>query len=304
METGKMKRSIRLFLILLLLPFNLISWAWVESLSKPPSLEIDFLDVGQGDSIFIQTPDDMQVIIDGGPSSGIIEKLGSAMPFYDRSIDLLILTHPDPDHLLGLIDVLKNYTVGELIYTGIKSDNPEFKEFEKEISRNKTSLQVVKKGNKVLIGDYIYFDILAPLEDFEGREVSDFNTSSIVFRLVFDNFSAIFTGDAPTSIESKLIAEKGNSLDSDILKVGHHGSKTSTSEEFLERVTPELAVIQVGSNHKNDSECDDKENNRYGHPNCAVMERLRKYGIKVLRTDLNGDVKIRSDGKNFEIINF
>jgi len=287
MRGNKAKNS-TIFIFGLLVILNSLAWITVYNLSKPRLLEVDFFDVGQGDSIFIETPQKYQVLIDGGPSSKIIEKLGKVMPFYDRSLDLVILTHPDPDHLVGLIDVLKNYNVNLIGFTGVVSSNPEFIEWKSQISSKHTPLIVLTKNEKILLGKEVYMYILAPLESFEGREVKDFNSSSIVARLVFKNSSFLFTGDTPKSVEKELVENKSN-IDSDVLKVGHHGSKTSTSDIFLQAVTPENAVIQVG------------KDNRYGHPHQEVLDRLQNYGIKILRTDQDSDIKIISDGENFKI---
>ncbi len=270
---------------------NILIWSIVLELNKSKFLEVNFFNVGQGDSIFIQTPKRTQILIDGGPSSKVLEKLGKEMPFYDRSINFVISSHPDPDHLLGLIDVLKRYKVDLFGFNGTKSSKPEFQVWEEQISKNKIPLTVLKRGQRISIGNNLYFEVLAPLENFEGREVSDFNTSSIVLKMVYKNNSFLFTGDATKSIEKELI-NQGDNLDSDILKVGHHGSRTSTTEEFLHAVTPEIAVIQVG------------EGNQYGHPHSEVLANLEKFGIKILRTDLDGDIKIISDGKNYGISNF
>ncbi len=270
---------------------NILVWSIVLELNKSKFLEVNFFNVGQGDSIFIQTPKRTQILIDGGPSSKVLEKLGKEMPFYDRSINFVISSHPDPDHLLGLIDVLKRYKVDLFGFNGTKSSKPEFQVWEEQISKNKIPLIILKKGQRVSVGDNLYFEILAPLENFEGREVSDFNTSSIVARMVYGNTSFLFTGDATKSIEKELINE-GISLDSDVLKVGHHGSRTSTIENFLEAVKPGIAIIQVG------------KDNQYSHPHPEVLANLEKFGIKIFRTDKNGDIKIISNGKIYGISTF
>ena len=290
MQNQKSKNAI-IFVIGTLLSLNFLAWIAVYDLNKPSFLAVDFFDVGQGDSIFIETPQKYQILIDGGPSSRVIEKLSKVMPFYDRSLDLVIMTHPDPDHLLGLIDVFKRYKVGLVGFTGVKSSNPEFIEWESQILTKKIPVVVLRKNERLFLGKNVYIDILAPLENFEGREVKDFNSSSIVARMVFKNKSFLFTGDAPKTIEASLV-DSGVNLDSDVLKVGHHGSKTSTTDEFLRAVTPEISVIQVG------------KNNRYGHPTPEVLERLNKYGIKILRTDESGDIKIISNGNALRITNF
>lgn len=282
------RQKIKLGIIGILFIFNTLAWSVVYDLSQPRLLEVTFFDIGQGDSSFIESPGDYQILIDGGPSSRILEKLGEEMPFYDKSIDLIILSHPDPDHLSGLIEVLKNYKIGLIVANGTVSSKPEFKEFENLISKNKISYVTIKKNQRILIGKNLSFEILAPLEDFEGREVSDFNSSSIVARMVYDKNAFLFTGDTTKSIENKLM-EEGINLNADVLKVAHHGSKTAESEIFLNAVNPKIAVIQVGLN------------NQYGHPNQEVLDLLNKYGITILRTDQRGDIKIISDGKTFNV---
>ena len=267
---------------------NILAWTTVYDLNKPELLEVNFFDVGQGDAIFVETPGFRQILIDGGPDSTILEKLSREMPFWDRTIDLIILTHPDPDHLNGLIQVLKSYKVNLVGFNGAKGDNPSFSEWQKLITENKIPLTVLSKGKRIWLTKEIFLDVLSPKESFEGREIKDFNSSSIVARLVYNENEYFFTGDAPKSIEKELI-ESGVNLESDVLKVAHHGSKTSTTEEFLEKVKPEIAVISVG------------ENNRYQHPHQEVLETLAKYGIRTLRTDLDNDIKIISDGTNYAI---
>jgi len=302
---SEQRRKFTFGILLVLVFFNFIAWSLVYDLNRLDFLEVTFFDVGQGDSSFIETGEGYQILIDGGPSSRILEKLGKEMPFWDRSIDLIILTHPDLDHLTGLIDVLKNYKVDLVATNGTVSPRPEFKEFENQIKNKNLDSVILRKSQKILIGKNLYFEILAPLEDFEGREVSDFNTSSIVARMVFFKNEFLFTGDALKSIEDQLVGE-GINLDSDILKVSHHGSKTATSENFINAVNPEIAVIQVGLN------------NQYGHPNKEVLDLLNKYGIrtlstsssttlnstefKIFRTDKDGDIKIFSDGENLKLI--
>lgn len=298
-------RKFSFVVIGILFLFNFLAWSAVYDLNRPDFLEINFFDVGQGDSTFIETPEGYQILIDGGPSSKVLEKLGAEMPFWDRTIDLIISSHPDPDHLLGLIDVLKNYKVGMVLTNGTVSSRPEFSEFKNQISKNKVSYITIRKNQKIIVGKNLSFEILAPLEDFEGREVSDFNTSSIVARMVYGNNAFLFTGDTSKSIEEKL-TEENIDLNADVLKVAHHGSKTAENEDFIKAVNPEIAVIQVGLN------------NQYGHPHQEILDLLNKYGIrtlstsssrtlnstefKILRTDKDGDIKILSDGENLKVI--
>lgn len=287
MSGQKNKKALLIFFGVLFIS-NVLIWSIVLKINGSEIIEVNFFDVGQGDSVFIEIAEGYQILIDGGPSSAVLEKLGNEMPFWDRSIDLVISSHPDPDHLLGLIDVLKKYDVGLVVTNGTLSSKPEFLEFQNQISKNKINTAVIKKDQKILIGKNLYFETLGPLEDFEGKEVTDFNGSSIIVRMVYFRASFLFTGDTTKSIEESLI-KGGVNLSSDVLKVAHHGSKTAESEIFFSAVNPEFAVISVG------------KDNQYGHPNSEVLESLEKFGIKVLRTDIEGDIKIISDGKNLKI---
>lgn len=283
-----LKRNKKLVWVILaaLVCFNIFAWVVVYDLSNSQGIEVTFFNIGQGDSIFIETNDGYQILIDGGPDSTVLEKLAKEMPFYDRTLDLIILTHPEHDHMAGLIEVLKRYKVENILWTGVIRDTTEYKEWQRLIKEEGAEIFIAKYGLKIKLRDN-YIDILYPFESLEAREIENSNDTSIIARLVFDANSFLFTGDAGIDVEDKLI--EGNIyLDSDVLKVGHHGSKYSTGEVFLEAVSPELAVIQVGKNS-------------YGHPTEEVLARLEKFAIKVLRTDLDGDIKIFSDGKNLKV---
>ncbi len=272
-----------------LLICNVFSWLVVYDLSRPQFLEVIFFDIGQGDSIFIETPDNYQILIDGGPTNVILEKLGKEMDFWDRRIDLIILTHPEHDHIAGLIEVLKRYEVENIVWTGILRDTAEYKEWVRLIEEEGSNIKIVQAGQRIITPN-LFFQILYPLENLKGQDVKNTNNVSIINRLVFNNTSFLFLGDAYKSVERKLM-NNGTYLDSDILKVGHHGSKTSTSKELLESVNPQIAVISAG------------KDNRYGHPYEEVLEILNDYGIRILRTDEMGDIKIISDGDKIKIIN-
>ena len=289
-----MKNRKFLFLILGFLVFsNLIAWIIVFDLGKVRFLEVIFFDVGQGDAGFIETPQRHQILIDGGPGSVILEKLGKSMPFYDRTIDLIILTHPEFDHLSGLNEILKKYKVSNILWTGIVRDTAEYKEWKKLIEEEKAEIFIAKAGQKILWESETnnYMEVLYPFENLEGKVFEDSNNTSIISKLVFGKNSFLFTGDAYKNVEGELINKKAE-IDSDVLKVSHHGSKTSSSEEFIKSVSPQIAVISAGIG------------NKYGHPHQEVLELLEKYDIKVSRTDKDGDIKIISDGKNYEVSNF
>lgn len=275
------------WIFFVLLWVNSFAWAVVYDLNRPQSLEVIFFDIGQGDAIFIETPKGYQILIDGGPNSSILEKLGKEMPFWDRTIDLVVLTHPERDHISGLIEVLKRYKVDFILWTGILRNTGEYKEWKRLIEEKIVQVKIAKTDQKIFFPE-TFLDVLYPFEDLEGKDFKNTNNTSIALRLVFNNHSFIFTGDLYKSAERKLI-DRRLYLDSNVLKVGHHGSKTSSCEEFLEKVKPEIAVISAG------------KENPYNHPHPEVLEVLDKYDITVLRTDIDGDIKIISDGESMEI---
>ncbi len=276
---------------------NVLAWVGFFQLNQP-YLEVIFFDVGQGDSIFIETPQNQQILIDGGPGSAVLEKLGKEMPFWDRTIDLVILTHPDFDHISGLIEVLRRYQVENILWTGILCETAECQEWQKLIATEGANIYLAKAGQNIKLArnDLANFEVLYPFENLEGKKVSNTNNTSIVARLVYGENSFLFTGDAYQSVERELI-KRGDEIDSDILKVGHHGSKNSNSSEFIEAVSPQIAVISVG------------KDNKYGHPNQETLAILEKYGIStlnaphlnVLRTDINGDIKILWNSQSLKL---
>ena len=271
----------------LLLCFNFVAWSAVFHLVTARPLKVVFLDVGQGDAAFIEIVGLYQILIDGGPGTKVLEKLSEQMPFYDRTIDLVLLTHPEKDHLEGLVEVLNKYQVDSVVWTGVLRETAVFEEWQKALENEKATIKIAKSGQKIIISKAI-LNILSPFENLAGVSLKDSNSSSIVSKLSFGQTSFFFTGDIYASEEKELI-NKGVDLRADVLKIAHHGSKTSTSEGFLQQVSPQLAVISVG------------ENNNYGHPSPETLGRLEKSGAKILRTDENGDITITSDGFNLII---
>ena len=287
MKEGFRGRGIIFFALGLLFCLNILAWIAVHDLTIPPVLEVNFFNIGQGDAIFINTPKGNQILIDGGKDTAILEKLAKEMPFWDKSIDLVILTHPEHDHLGGLIEVLKRYRVENILWSGVSRDTAEYKEWERLIEEEKAKISIAKFGQKITSGK-TFLEIFYPFENLSGKKIEDSNNTSIVTKLVFGKSSFFFTGDIYRSIEKELL-NRGVDLNSDVLKIAHHGSETSSATDFIQTLSPDIAVISVG------------KNNPYGHPHQEVLDTLKKFAIKVLRTDLDGDIEVSSDGENFKI---
>ena len=176
-----MKRNNSALIILGILFFlNLLAWIAVYDLSQPRFLEVTFFDVGQGDSIFIETPQRHQILIDGGPTSIILEKLGKEMPFWDRALDLVILTHPEHDHIAGLLEVLKRYEIQNILWTGIVRDTNEYREWKNLIQKEGAEIKIAQADQNIKLTENIYLDILYPSENLEGKELRNSNNTSII----------------------------------------------------------------------------------------------------------------------------
>ncbi|MBI5071766.1 MBL fold metallo-hydrolase [Candidatus Falkowbacteria bacterium] len=266
----------------------LFSVALFESSEESKALEVDFLDVGQGDAILIKTPDHQRILIDGGPSGAVVNKLGENLPFFEKEIDLIILTHPHADHLDGLIEVLKRYEVKKILTTGVTHTTPDYLAWLEEIKKQNVPMEIAVAGQTLDFGSGIKMEIFYPKEDLTGKSAENLNNTSVVAKLIFGQTSFLFTGDAETEVEDELIGG-GVDLKADVLKVAHHGSKNAMSQNFLEKVKPKFAVISVGAD------------NQFGHPNAMTVKRLEKIGVEVFRTDKDGDVKMVSDGDMIEV---
>ena len=258
-------------------------FVWYAVLVETRSgLKVAFLDVGQGDAIFVEAPNGNQILIDGGSNKTVLRELAKQMPFYDHSVDGIILTHPHLDHYGGFIDVLDSYKINFEMDSG--NNNPESKGFDvyvKKLEEEKAKRIFAKRGMRVNLDKEIYLDILLPVVNKEGMSAHD---EMVVTRLVYGKNSFLLTGDMEDNLENFLLSF-GDILKSDVLKIGHHGSLTSTSESFLGWVKPSLAIISVG------------KNNKYGHPKKEIIERLAKFEVPTLRTDEKGTVVLKSDGE-------
>jgi len=281
------KRKIKYFILIILFSGAVFIWFAIFTFADNEFLEVCFFDVGQGDSIFIETPNRKQILIDGGPDKTILEKLNKAMPFYDRTIDLLILTHPDADHITGLVSALEYYDVKYILTSGIENDTAVYKKWRDLIKEKNIPLILAQSGQKIFLDQDIFLEIIWPEQSLIESFSKPTNNASVVGRLVYGDIEFLLTGDIEKKVEQHLISQNLN-LESDIFKVPHHGSKTSSSYNFIKMINPQISVISVG------------EDNRYKHPNDEVLERLKDSVI--YRTDKDGDIKILTDGILFDIL--
>ncbi|MEL6804853.1 MAG: MBL fold metallo-hydrolase, partial [Bacteroidota bacterium] len=240
-----------------------------------------FLDVGQGDATFIQSPTGSQVLIDGGRDSAIMRTLSAQMSFWDRDLDLVVMTHPDADHVGGLIDVLRRYDVTSVLRTENESGTPAWEAVDELLDEFTGSISFARRGQMIDLGGGATLSVLFPDRSMVETES---NTASIILQLTYGETSFLFTGDAPKSIEEYLVLLDGDHLESEVLKVGHHGSRTSTAELFLAEVSPEYAVISASAD------------NQYGHPHVEVTDALFNAGTITWQTGVDGSVGFRSDG--------
>jgi len=276
------RQNVKWHLLGVLFLANLFVWNAIFAESRNGVLTVAFLDVGQGDAIFIEAPNGNQLLIDGGPDRSVLRELSSVMPFYDRSIDVVVATHPDKDHVHGLIDVMKRFDVRYFFEPGTESDTSSYRALKEEVEKSSTEKILARRGMRVHLDEDAFLEILFPDRDVSGVET---NTASIVAQLHYGGTTFLLAGDSPQSIENYVVSLEGGNLKSDVLKLGHHGSKTSTSEVFLGFVSPRYAIISSG------------KNNSYGHPHQDVMDTLARFGVDSMRTDALGTVVFRSDGE-------
>lgn len=282
------ERIVRVRLIALSLLLLCTGMVWVlPYLGHAASGEefvVTFLNVGQGDAILIETPDGLDVLIDGGPDSSVLSELAGTLGAFDRTIDMLIATHPDADHVGGLADVLARYEVNTILMTENKGESNAAETYLAHVKAEEANIIYARTGQKFRLGEKATLAVLFPLEDPSGMES---NASSIVLKLSYGESDFLLTGDAPKETEAYLVETYGAALESEVLKAGHHGSRTSTSESFVEAVAPDHAVISAGAD------------NSYGHPHEEVLATLEKYGVETAST-ANGRVTFVSDGIHVE----
>lgn len=271
-------------LLLLCIVFLFIS-ACVPTVSlNDGKLRVEFIDVGQGDSIFIRTPDNKTMLIDAAESDEF-EKIDSILREYGvQKLDVVVATHPHADHIGGMKKVVEKYEIGTFYIPGVSHDTATFKKLLEAMKKNGCKTVKATAGVDVPFGDEVSVSLLAPVKD----KYEDLNNYSAVMRLEYKESSFILTGDAE-SLAEKDILENDSNLNADVLKLGHHGSSTSSSDEFLDAVDPNVAIISAG------------EGNKYGHPHKETLSNMKEREITVYRTDKQGDITAICDGKTIVV---
>lgn len=273
-------------------------------------LHVYFCDVGQGDAAYIRFPDGRDMLVDGGPNDRVLECLGKHMPFWDRYINVVLLTHPQKDHMQGLVSVLDRYGADYLVRSDITNASEVQDAFDRVISRKKIPVKNVARGETISVGavhlsvvwpsadqiarmkplaSFSYSPSSAPLSPrVLGTKTANVNDGAIVFALRYGSFDALFSGDADTHVEANYRRDSLADDTLEVLKVPHHGSRTGISEEYIKILHPALAVISVGKN-------------TYGHPDKTILQELALAGSRVLRTDQEKDIEVVSDGNHWKV---
>jgi competence protein ComEC len=301
--------SKRLKVLLLLGAFLSLGWFWPDR-----NFRVVFCDVGQGDAILFSRLN-YQILVDGGPSDHVLECLSNNLPFWDRTLEMVILTHPDKDHYQGLLAVAERYRLLYFVWGGLEREDPKFQKLLASISGQGSELIRVEQDDEIVVeevkinfywpnygwlvkqlsdsgikmtnsnlskGNKVYKkdSTLAIVGESKGLSLND---SSLVFKISFADFDVLMTGDADSRVQPEILAT-ASLPDVEILKVAHHGSKYAFTDEFLASFNSALAVISVGSNP-------------WGHPTQELLDQLSRFGLEVLRTDRDGEIKLASDGR-------
>ncbi len=246
--------------------------------TKKQELNVSFINCLQADAIFFRTPYGQQIIIDFGSEQGL-KDLSQRIPWWNKTIDLIIITHPHDDHIAGIKSIIERYEVKNIMYTGVMAESPIYLDLLKTIKEKNIPLSIPQPQQKISFGESCDLDIIYPIKSLTNKEVPNLNNSSIVSRLDCAETSFLFTGDAEVEEENEILQTNTN-LRSDVLKVGHHGSITSSQLDFLNRVQGKIAIIMVG------------QNNSFGHPSLRTIEKLKRLNYQVFRTDIDGTIDI------------
>lgn len=264
---------------------NLFVWLTVFDRGER-KLAVSFFDVGQGDAIFIETPSGKQMLIDGGKNRKVVTELGRIMNFGDHSLDIVLATHPDADHIGGLPEVFARYDVALFLEPGVESENSLDNELRSRVSVENSQTLIARAGQVIDFGDGVKLEIIFPHTDVSKWETND---ASVVAKLTYGEKSFLLTGDAGIKTENILLSLAEEFVDVDVLKAGHHGSRTSTSLSFAQAASPAFAIISAG------------KDNTYGHPHQEVLNILEKVGAEIKSTAQSGTITFETNGVNLRV---
>ncbi len=253
------------------------------SLTKINDLKVVFFDVGQGDGILIMTPSGKSMIVDGGPTNKILEKVRHTLPYFDHDIDVMVATHPDADHVTGLIPLTDVYDLHMFVDSGNDGDTKIAETLYNRITDERSEVHHGAAGDLIDFHDGVVAHVIWPNKNFKNKK-SDTNDSSVTILLEYNGKTFLLTGDLPTEEENKILGELPNGVE--VYKAGHHGSKYSSGEVLLSKIKPHYSVISAG------------KDNKYGHPNKETLERLTRYSKKIVSTIDSGDIifSVSKDG--------
>lgn len=266
----------------ILVATSFLSIILIFSSVSPHKLEVAFLDIGQGDAILISTPSGKQMLVDGGPTNKILEELGRHVSYFDKTLDVIVATHPDADHVTGLIPVLEKFDVSTVVLSPSTGHTGIYADVKKHVDVEGANLHIGARGDVIDFGDGVVAKILYPSKNYSEKK-DDTNDASVSMIVSYGEESLLLTGDLPSTQEGELI-RAGLTKNITIYKAGHHGSKYSSGEQLLSYIRPEYSVISAGSD------------NKYGHPNPEALDRLQKYSRETLSTKERGAITFFLDG--------
>ncbi len=300
----------KLFLILLSLLFVIIVLLFIleskeQNESQPldssletttGTLQMTFLDIGQGDATFIVFPDGRQMLVDCAIDARILEALGRVMPYYDRTLDYLVVTHPDLDHYGGCVDVIKRFEIGNIIYNGYMKDQSDMWQtfWEAAHAEGNAYYELAQPETWEIASTTVHFlypdHSIARNPNVPGHEKdTGSNNSSIILKLTYGNVDTLLLADSEAELEEYLVESYPDILDVEVLKAGHHGSAGSSIPEMIEKTTPLHTIFSAGLG------------NKFGHPSLRVIRRVERVGSEVWRTDTQGDILVKTDGEELDV---